>query len=58
MSKPKIEKSNKSTNFVKYTVTVQVDNCNQLSKPRRVKPNFATDEPVCPIGQLQCGNGQ
>ena len=37
---------------------LQVDNCDRLSKPRRVKPNFNTDEPVCPDGNLQCGNGE
>ena len=36
----------------------QVDNCDRLSKPRLVKPNFNTEEPVCPDGQLQCGNGE
>jgi len=36
----------------------KVDNCDRLSKPRLVKPNFNTDEPVCPEGQLQCGNGE
>jgi len=36
----------------------QVDNCDRLSKPRKVLPNFNTQEPVCPDGQLQCGNGQ
>ena len=25
----------------------QVDNCDRLSKPRLVKPNFNTEEPVC-----------
>ena len=36
----------------------KVDNCDRLSKPRLVKPNFNTEEPVCPDGQLQCGNGE
>jgi len=36
----------------------KVDNCDRLSKPRRVLPNLKTDEPVCPDGQLQCGNGE
>ena len=36
----------------------QVDNCDRLSKPRLVKPNLNTEEPVCPDGQLQCGNGK
>ena len=27
-------------------------------EPRKVLPNFKTDEPVCPDGQLQCGNGE
>jgi len=35
----------------------KVDNCDRLSKPRLVKPNLYTAEPVCPDGQLQCGNG-
>ena len=34
-----------------------VKNCDQLSKPRLAKPNFSTQEPVCPDGQLQCGDG-
>ena len=29
-----------------------------ISEPRRVLPNFKTDEPVCPDEQLQCGNGE
>ena len=36
----------------------QVKNCDRLSKPRLVKPNFNTEEPVCPDGELQCGNGE
>jgi len=36
----------------------KVDNCDRLSKPRLVKPNLNTDEPVCPDGNLQCGNGE
>lgn len=36
----------------------QVDNCDRLTKPRVVYPNLKTDEPVCPDGQLQCGNGE
>jgi len=36
----------------------KVDNCDRLSKPRLVKPNFNTQEPVCPDGELQCGNGE
>jgi len=36
----------------------KVDNCDRLSKPRRVLPNLKTDEPVCPDGELQCGNGE
>jgi len=36
----------------------KVDNCDRLSKPRLVKPNLSTEEPVCPDGQLQCGNGE
>ena len=26
-------------------------------EPRRALPNLVTDEAVCPIGQLQCGDG-
>ena len=29
-----------------------------ILEPRRVLPNFKTDEPVCPDEQLQCGNGE
>merc|ERR1711899_259380 len=36
----------------------KVDNCDQLSKPRKALPNLRTDEPVCPQDELQCGNGQ
>merc|ERR1712002_1302546 len=36
----------------------KVDNCDRLSKPRLAKPNLKTEEPVCPDGQLQCGDGQ
>ena len=36
----------------------QVTNCDQLTKPRTVRPNLHTDEPVCPDGQLQCGDGE
>ena len=40
-----------------YVLTSQVDNCDRLTKPRVSRPNFKTDEPVCPEGQLQCGDG-
>ena len=36
----------------------QVDNCDRLTKPRLIRPNLKTDEPVCPDDQLQCGNGE
>jgi len=36
----------------------KVNNCDQLTKPRIVRPNLSTDEPVCPDGQLQCGDGE
>ena len=36
----------------------KVVNCDQLSKPRLVKPNFNTEKPVCPPGELQCGDGE
>jgi len=36
----------------------KVENCDRLSQPRLIKPNFNTEEPVCPDGQLQCGNGE
>ena len=32
-------------------------NCDVLSKPRKALPNLVTDEPVCPDGELQCGDG-
>lgn len=35
---------------------IKVNNCDQLSKPRLVKPILNTDEPTCPEGQLQCGS--
>ncbi|TRY71989.1 hypothetical protein TCAL_03956 [Tigriopus californicus] len=35
-----------------------VNNCDVLSKPRKVLPNIFTDEPVCPDGELQCGDGK
>ncbi|TRY78381.1 hypothetical protein TCAL_13801 [Tigriopus californicus] len=35
----------------------KVDNCDRLTKPRLARPNFKTDEPVCPEGLLQCGDG-
>lgn len=36
----------------------KVDNCDRLSKPRLFKPNLNTAEPVCPDGELQCGDGE
>ena len=33
-------------------------NCVRCLEPRKALPNFKTDEPVCPDGELQCGNGQ
>ena len=36
----------------------QVSNCDELSKPRLVKPNLETAEPVCEEGLLQCGDGE
>jgi len=36
----------------------KVKNCDRLSKPRKIRPNFNTDEPQCPSGELQCGNGE
>lgn len=36
----------------------QVENCDRLTKPRIARPNLKTDEPVCPDGQLQCGDGE
>ena len=38
-------------------VMFQVDNCDRLTKPRIARPNLKTDEPVCPEGELQCGDG-
>jgi len=29
-----------------------------VARPELPKPNFNTDKPVCPTGQLQCGDGQ
>jgi hypothetical protein len=29
-----------------------------LARPELPKPNFKTDTPVCPTGQLQCADGQ
>ena len=34
-----------------------MDNCDRLTRPRVARPNFKTDEPVCPEGLLQCGDG-
>jgi hypothetical protein len=36
----------------------KVDNCDRLTRPRIPRPNFKTDEPVCPDGNLQCGDGE
>jgi len=36
----------------------QVENCDRLTKPRIARPNLKTDEPVCPDGQLQCGDNE
>lgn len=36
----------------------KVTNCDRLSKPRKLKPNFNTEEPVCPDGELQCASGE
>lgn len=33
-------------------------NCERLTKPRIAYPNLNTDSPVCPDGQLQCGDGE
>ncbi|KAK8406787.1 hypothetical protein O3P69_007383 [Scylla paramamosain] len=35
----------------------RVKNCDKLEKPTKVKPLFNTDEPLCPQGQLACGDG-
>ncbi|XP_023337126.1 uncharacterized protein LOC111708092 [Eurytemora carolleeae] len=34
----------------------KVDNCDQLTKPRLSRPILVTDEPLCPDGQLMCGD--
>jgi len=34
-----------------------VDNCDQLTKERKVKPLLVTDEPLCEAGHLACGDG-
>jgi len=36
----------------------KVNNCDRLSKPRKIRPLFDTDEPLCPVGELACGNGE
>jgi len=36
----------------------KVENCDKLTKPRIARPNFKTDEPVCQVGKLQCGDGE
>ncbi|XP_040574934.1 chitin deacetylase 1 [Lepeophtheirus salmonis] len=36
----------------------KVTNCDELTRPRIALPNLKTDEPVCPDGNLQCGDGQ
>lgn len=36
----------------------KVSNCDQLERPRKVLPLFKTEEPICPLGQLACGNRQ
>lgn len=41
--------------FSCYLLTVFIS---PLSEPRKVQPIFKTDEPVCPEGKLQCGNGE
>ncbi len=43
--------------FLLFSIPFQVDNCDRLTRPRVARPNFKTDEPVCPDGQLQCGDG-
>ncbi|XP_071519198.1 chitin deacetylase 1-like [Panulirus ornatus] len=35
----------------------RVKNCDKLEKPPKVKPLLDTDEPLCPEGQLACGDG-
>ena len=35
-----------------------VDNCDQLTKEKKVQPLLVTDEPICQVdGQLACGDG-
>ncbi|XP_068231479.1 chitin deacetylase 1 [Palaemon carinicauda] len=34
-----------------------VRNCDQLEKPLKIKPLLNTDNPICPQGQLACGDG-
>ena len=36
----------------------RVHNCDTVARPELAKPNFNTEKPVCPTGQLQCGDGQ
>ncbi|XP_037081664.1 chitin deacetylase 1-like isoform X2 [Pollicipes pollicipes] len=35
-----------------------VKTCDLLSKPKKVLPLLKTDEPLCPTGQLACGNSE
>jgi len=35
-----------------------VKNCDALSKPKKALPLLKTDEPICPLAQLACGNGE
>ena len=42
------------TNSLSLSLVLTVDHL----EPRKALPKFKTDEPVCPDGELQCGNGQ
>ena len=44
--------------YMAVGLLLQVFNCDELSKPRLVKPNLVTADPVCSEGLLQCGDGE
>lgn len=47
----------KQQNYLTMKVVIHF-NTNMTSEPRKVLPNFKTDEPICPDGKLSCGNGE
>lgn len=44
------------TKFTKYNY-IYWQSC-KILEPRKVLPNFKTDEPICPDGKLACGNDE